>query len=220
MELTKAQITEVEEYLKAKGVKYWDIRIEMLDHIATDIEQRMELESSFEEAKKEALKEKGWSGSIDDILFKRMQSVNRKVRGRYLREFGRLFTHFSSLSLIILSSLFLVILYYKIDYRVSLYISMSLYVIPIVIALFFVVKSLIFKKSAYMQYGNFYMLFSFIMLNLIVQIGKDLPVSENTAKWIYLSVAIINALSIYAGAKTYLSVRKEVQQMQKQLKLL
>ncbi len=69
MELTKAQVTEIEEHLKSNGVKYWDIRIEMLDHIATDIEQQMELGSSFEEAKIEALQKLGWNGSLKDVVF-------------------------------------------------------------------------------------------------------------------------------------------------------
>ncbi len=220
MELTKAQITEVEEYLKAKGVKYWDIRIEMLDHIATNIEQQMELGNSFEEAKREALKEKGWNQSIKGILFQQLQSVNRKVRGQYFREFAKLFTNLFSLALMLLTTFFLVLLYSKIDYGIAKNINLTIYYLPSLLAFGFVLGTFLFKQSAYMQYGGFYMIFSFMILNIVLLIARDASVADEVYKWIYLAVAIVNSLAIYAGIKTYLSVRKEVQQMQKQLKLL
>jgi hypothetical protein len=36
MELTKQQIQHIENRLIKNGVKYWDIRIEMLDHVVSD----------------------------------------------------------------------------------------------------------------------------------------------------------------------------------------
>ena len=41
MKLTEEQIKEVETYLTKKGVKYIDLRFEILDHISTDIENSM-----------------------------------------------------------------------------------------------------------------------------------------------------------------------------------
>lgn len=49
MKLNKEQLQEIETYLTKKGVKYIDIRFEILDHISTDIENLMEI-ISFEEA--------------------------------------------------------------------------------------------------------------------------------------------------------------------------
>ena len=39
MELTKEQLQQIDERLKSGGIKYWDLRLEMIDHIATDLEQ-------------------------------------------------------------------------------------------------------------------------------------------------------------------------------------
>ncbi len=220
MELTKAQVTEIEEHLKSNGVKYWDIRIEMLDHIATDIEQKMELGGSFEEAKKEALQKLGWNGSLKDVVFQRLQSINKKVRGQYFRRFANLFMHFSSLFLIVLVTVFLVLLYSKIDSEMAKNISRAIYYFPSLLAFGFLIGTFLLKKSAYLEYGSFYIIFSFTILNAVLLVARDGNVSEETYKWLYLSVAIVNALAVYAGIKTYLSVRKEVQKMQKQLKLL
>lgn len=42
MKLSGEQIQQVEDYLTKKGLKYIDIRYEVLDHMVTDIEQLME----------------------------------------------------------------------------------------------------------------------------------------------------------------------------------
>ena len=39
MELTKSQIQQIDNRLKSGGIKYWDLRLEIIDHIATDLEQ-------------------------------------------------------------------------------------------------------------------------------------------------------------------------------------
>lgn len=51
MKLTKKQIQHIDGYLERSGVKYWDIRMELLDHFVTGIEQKMTTEAlEFEEA--------------------------------------------------------------------------------------------------------------------------------------------------------------------------
>jgi hypothetical protein len=51
MKLSKEQLQYIDDYLKRSGVIYWDVRTELLDHIATAIEVEMtKEESTFEEA--------------------------------------------------------------------------------------------------------------------------------------------------------------------------
>ncbi|CAM1361686.1 hypothetical protein [Tenacibaculum xiamenense] len=50
MELTTHQIQRVENYLKHKGIYYEDIKIEILDHFLSDIEDQMYNNISFEDA--------------------------------------------------------------------------------------------------------------------------------------------------------------------------
>ena len=57
MKLTKEQITLISEYLEWCGIKYIDIKFELIDHIATDIEELMSAEElSFDQALKSAMK--------------------------------------------------------------------------------------------------------------------------------------------------------------------
>ncbi len=56
MKLTKEQITLISEYLEWCGIKYIDIKFELIDHIATDIEELMSAEElSFDQALKKAM---------------------------------------------------------------------------------------------------------------------------------------------------------------------
>lgn len=51
--LTRDQVDFIEEYLIKNKVRYWDIRIELLDHIASAIEQKMQKGQKFAKALKE-----------------------------------------------------------------------------------------------------------------------------------------------------------------------
>jgi len=56
MKLNKQQIQKIEDYLNDKKIDYLDIRFEVLDHLASDIETKMEtsnidFKASFEEVK-------------------------------------------------------------------------------------------------------------------------------------------------------------------------
>jgi len=53
VKLTKQQVTYIDDYLKHHKVKYWDIRIELLDHIVTETEVLMTEGLSFEKALEE-----------------------------------------------------------------------------------------------------------------------------------------------------------------------
>ncbi|WP_237274322.1 hypothetical protein [Tenacibaculum ovolyticum] len=46
MELTKEQIQRVEKYLDKKGVKFIDFRIEIFDHIISQIEQKLAIDNA------------------------------------------------------------------------------------------------------------------------------------------------------------------------------
>lgn len=53
MKLTKDQIKFIEEYLIKHKVKYWDVRMELLDHIVNAVEEKITNGMSFENALEE-----------------------------------------------------------------------------------------------------------------------------------------------------------------------
>lgn len=51
MKLSKTQIQYIEDYLIKNEVKYWDVRLELIDHIASAVEEKMSIQNvSFIEA--------------------------------------------------------------------------------------------------------------------------------------------------------------------------
>ena len=48
--LTQEQIAFIETYLIQNKVKYWDVRAELIDHIATQVEEKMSMGVSFDAA--------------------------------------------------------------------------------------------------------------------------------------------------------------------------
>ena len=63
MESTKEQIQYIDEYLKKRGIKYWDLRTEMIDHLVSDIEQNL-TSKDFKAEFSLALKRAKWNGSL------------------------------------------------------------------------------------------------------------------------------------------------------------
>ncbi|WP_136468195.1 hypothetical protein [Flagellimonas onchidii] len=53
MKLSRQQINFIEDYLIKNKVKFWDVRIELLDHVATEIEDRIQQGQTFDDALKE-----------------------------------------------------------------------------------------------------------------------------------------------------------------------
>lgn len=66
MEITKEQIQKVENYLQKKKFDYVDLKHEVLDHMISDIEEKMDQEISFEIAF-ENIKVK-WSPQLKDTF--------------------------------------------------------------------------------------------------------------------------------------------------------
>ncbi|WP_299005291.1 hypothetical protein [uncultured Tenacibaculum sp.] len=64
MELTKEQIQRVEKYLDVKKVYYIDVRVEVLDHIVSELENNICENTSFEEAFKNTTKK--WNTILKD----------------------------------------------------------------------------------------------------------------------------------------------------------
>ena len=52
MELTKQQQQEIEDYIKSNDVDYIDLKIELLDHITSDVEHLISRGFTFEKASK------------------------------------------------------------------------------------------------------------------------------------------------------------------------
>ena len=84
-ELSKAQIQYIDNRLENAGIKYWDIRIKMLDHVVSDLEKNA-LTTNFNN-ELNSLKRIGWFGDLSHINTKCWQNVDKRYRKEYNNDF-------------------------------------------------------------------------------------------------------------------------------------
>ena len=105
MELTTKQIQEIDTYISSCGVKFYDVRAEIVDHFATVLEQRLE-ENPVIDFKKEIVKthrnfsNKGFS----KLLETKTKAVHKKF---YISSLKHLLSFFKLPKIIISIAIFL-----------------------------------------------------------------------------------------------------------------
>jgi hypothetical protein len=230
MKLTKEQITYIDDYLKHHKVKYWDIRIELLDHIATTVEEKLAQGISFDDAMIEVHKSFGnsmkmfWNSGIEygifvnsdgykDLIQTKREQINKQYRNEYFKEFFNLFKSVKTLSLIFLLVFIEYILFNSLSNLNFKRFNLILFLIPVVlIVLAMAIQYFKKNKSLHLEYTSFYATFSFFMLNVFVQLGnftgfyEDISMDKNI---IFSIISILNLLFCYGGIKMYLSSIKK-----------
>jgi hypothetical protein len=95
MELTTQQIQHIDHRLENEGVKYWDIRLEMLDHIVLDVENHLKPENTeyeFKEIVQQSFEKLGWKenfngGGFDKVYLEKLKHTNNKSQREIRKEF-------------------------------------------------------------------------------------------------------------------------------------
>lgn len=221
MELSKKQIQDIENRLEKNGITYWDIRLELLDHVVSDIEKRLEIGESYNGALENSFYALKLNRNLEGLNRKRLLDINRIVRTQYFNKVGSLFTSPTSLFLILL----LISLYYLIfsfgSYFVFKTITIFLLFIPITLGLVLYFKEFLQKKkSGYLGYSSFYIFFSFLMLNLFLQLPKPdgiFPVTKETQLLIWFLVTCVNCIFSTAGILNYLKNMKNLKAIEQKL---
>lgn len=216
MEITKEHIQYIDEYLKKMGIKYWDLRIEMIDHLVSDIEQNL-TSKDFKTEFSLALKRAKWNGSLSGVNKEGWQNVNRKYRSAYLKGFINFFKSFKNIVILIL----ILTVFYSISEIVSLEvfnkISRILFITPLLIVVGEFIKSLFRKygRSVNLDYGITYMTMSFLILNAVPVFFNDN--TEFTQKTIWFILLPIHYIAFNSGYNLYKKAITKIEEMKKEL---
>ena len=107
MELTKEQLLQIHNYLYVCGIKFYDVRTEVLDHFATILEKKL-AENPDLDFKQEIIKiHKNFSDSgFSKLLKQKIKSVTKKF---YAQSFLHFSTFFKLPKIIITGALFYVL---------------------------------------------------------------------------------------------------------------
>jgi hypothetical protein len=117
MELTKEQIKYIDHRLESDGVKYWDIRIEMLDHVVSNVENKLQQENSendFKEMVQESFIELGWKenfngGGLESVFLQRLKIYSKGTNKGILKEYQEKLSDIKVIAIIVMLFLYLFI---------------------------------------------------------------------------------------------------------------
>jgi len=159
MDLTKEQIQYIENRLIKDGVKYWDIRIEMLDHIVSDVENTLNTDTPFKESVQNAMVKLGWKenfngSNFEGIIQQRTKDIAKKYRNIFWDDLKKTMMKPKSILLFVLLFLFLFI--FKENEIVLKYTLFTFIASNLILVLFYLYK---------------YQMLRSVQLNFVVQLS-------------------------------------------------
>ncbi|MCT4698363.1 hypothetical protein [Tenacibaculum haliotis] len=216
MELTKEQIQQIDNRLKKQGIKYWDLRIEMVDHIVSDMETNATT-NDFKVELEKTLRKLNWNGGLIGVNTEGWQNTNRKYRKEYHSEFIRFFKSFTNVFFYVVFSILCYLISEQISYNIFKKISLILFIMPMILFFIITTKQLLNKygKSVNLDYGIFYFSFAFLMINLPFQFIKEFSI--DVQKIFSVILLAIFYVATYAGYKTYKKALTRVENMKNEL---
>lgn len=220
MELTKEQMQYLDTLLLKKGIRYWDVRLEMLDHLATSIEEKMNEDLKFEEAVESAFVDLNWKGSLSDLNRKMCKEVNEKCRNIYGKEIIGFFKSARNVVLLFSFVAFEQYLSNTISLESFTELNYQFFFLPLVIVVYYGFLNIQNKlgKSIYHIQGFFYMTLSFLVLNmfLLLVVTKNMFSLKDTGMIVATTALIsIHFILSYAGVKVYRKAQADVLEMKK-----
>jgi hypothetical protein len=204
MELSKKQIKHIDHRLENEGIKYWDIRIEMLDHVVSDVEKRLKptnSEHQFKELVQDSFVTLGWKenfngGGFEKMLASRLKMYNKNQHKKFAKYFIEIFSNFKFILGIL--SLGVAVLYFqenKPALKILFYILFGLY---IAFMLRFAIKYKVLN-SARLAYAIVYATFPITIFNLIIYIPKvflDYEISIFSMSIVMIITSAFSAIGI------------------------
>ncbi|RBW59373.1 hypothetical protein DS884_06445 [Tenacibaculum sp. E3R01] len=218
MELTKEQIQFIDNYLKENGIEYWDQRIEMVDHLVSDIELNSET-TLFKSEFKNALERCGWNKNLREIHKNGWKTINTLYRKQFSKMFIDFFKSFKKVLVFFTLTLTYFFLAQSISLKYFKQLNIILYIIPIVFCLIHTVI-LYFKKfgkSVHINYGIFYFSFTFLILNMVIQF---IPyTSEVIQKKVWLLLIPLYYVAMHTGYKIFRMAYTKIENIKRELSL-
>lgn len=221
MEITKEQIQSIENRLEKNGLNYWDIRIEILDHLVSEIENRMENGESYKSALESSFFIMNLTGNLEALNRSKLFAINKIVRKQYFKRTLQMVTNPIDLFVTCLSFFGYFLLYKFSSLLVFQTTTMIILLTPLIIGLVLYFKEFLQKKkSGYLIYSSFYIFFSFLMLNSFLQFIKPngiIPVSKETQLFVWFLITCVNSIFIVSGILIHLKTVKKLKIIERKL---
>ncbi len=213
MQLTKEQIKYIDDYLIKSGIKHCDIRFEMIDQLASQLEN----EDNFNLDEEYLKKEIGTSSKLKKVEWQESIFINKKYKRLLFNEIKQFFSSLKFSLLFVFLYIVEFYLFKKLSSSLFLKINIVLIIIPVVIPLIIIIKNgidygLSKWKSRNLDYALHYSLFSFVILNGIFQFLRPngfYNLNPNILPVVLIFLIPIHFLFSFCGTKIYIKTYKE-----------
>lgn len=216
MQLTKEQIHEIDNYITACGIKYYDVKTEIVDHFASILETRLEKEPNLN--LKEAIIEE--HKKFSDKGFNRLLETKTKTtHNRFVKQTIINFKSFFKLPKIIITVFCYFLLYKMMQYfnntenffRVLTVLGFVM-IVQLGIRIYINHKQKKEKFLALNRITFFYQIVSnmAIWFNLILSFRSDKSYLTNAYNNIHLGVFVLMLLVYWSMEYVYLQNRQQI----------
>ena len=218
MELNKEQIELIDKRLKSGGIKYWDLRLEMIDHIATDLEENA-ISNDFKKELNNSLKRIGYYNNLYNLNTQGWQNVNKYYRKKYVGNIKNYLKNPLVLFLTVLSVITNYLLFKYLSIKSFKLLNFSGYIIVSIPFFILIIKLFLKKygKSVHLDYGIFYFGFALIMINLPLQFSGYFDVFYQRILLILLFPLF--TLATFSGYQLFRESIQKVEKIRKELSL-
>ena len=216
MKLNKDQIATIDDYLKKNGVKYWDVRLEMIDHLASKLEEKPRLVLDDKLLKDEF----GNILDLNTLVNIKKRFIGKKYRNLIFNEIKNFFKSFKNIAVVIVIILLEYTLYLNFANKTFIRFNVILFGISLIIPFYYITKYYIRKNRSYnLEAAASYLALhgsSFIFISFIIK--SNLPISISYS--IFIAYLLLSFIWAFAGFKIYHKTEQEYNQLYKELQLL
>lgn len=216
MELSKEQIQEIDNYVSVCGIKYYDVRAEIVDHFASIIEARLENEPNLHIRNTVVEEHKKFS---DDGFKKLLETKTTNAQKRFYKSTFRYLKSFFRLPKIIISiaSFFLLVLWMnQFQNKESFFYILSIILFGIYFSL--IIKVWINDKKRKTHFLGMRKSNHFIMIlmniaqifHLAITFRKDVSFNNLTYNYIQIAIFVLILLFYWSGEYVYYQNKKEI----------
>jgi hypothetical protein len=231
IELTKEQVQYIDRRLENDGVIYWDVRIELLDHVVSDIEKKLTLKNSeneFEEFVQESFVAIGWKenfngSSFEKILKETLKNLVKKYRKQHRETVLSCFRN----TRFMIKALLLTLLYFTLSSFTSskqfLLLSLILFWSPILLVLYESIKlngkktGKSFNKEQALSFVTVSFMAFHVFLYLMLDRSVEFSIPIEYHKSILFMIIPVHLFFFYGAYKTYKKTIVDVEIVRKQL---
>ncbi len=215
MELTKEQILQIDNYLKICGIKFYDVKAEIVDHFANILEQKLDKNPNLDFKKEIENIHKDFS---DHGFQKLLEEKTKAVKKRFYKQSFKYLITFFKLPKIILTFIVFFALYSVMNFlddKEIFFAILSFILIFLGLRLLFNVNMRDTKKETFLSLNttmDFFNAFYFCVMifNFFTRNRSDESYLSTTNNNLELGVFMLLILFYWSGEDVYYQTKKTV----------